>query len=761
MSAFLNPGLLWLLALGAVPIVIHLLNRRRYRTVRWAAQEFLRAAFRKNQKRLRVENLLLLIVRTALILLLVLAVARPLLTGAVAGALTDQSDHYAVLLDNSYSMGLNEGLSSPFERGVREIQRIVAAMGREDSMTLYLTNDDFAGSRPGTPRAVLRDSTDREKLSAVLGRLSAGKPSAGASRLADALAVVADELADQRPGQQVVLVTDFCRRAFESDAPEGAGDAEGAGSRERTLRDLLEEVRRKGARITLLDVGAPDPANAAVLTLAPAEDRPLVERNQEVFAARVANYGPRPLSLDVVFRADGEMKGSTRVDLPPAPDRGRPAEAVATFEYPPLAAGPRSFSAELPADALAADDIRVYAGRVRERLRVLAVDGDPQPDRGLSPETRFLRFAIAPKPDRIEFEAVDYLGFLTRTLENVDLLVLANVERVREDKVRQIEEFVAGGGGLVVFLGDRTDPGLVNRDFWKDGEGLLPAQVAAQPVVTEREQTKVTFDLADLLPHPLLDAIFGPATDPEGFMKALAPKVWGFYPVAAPPSSTVLLRYTDAEKRPALVEKRFGAGRVLLFTTAADLDWSDLPRVMIVPLMHETVYYATRQEPGRANLTPFEAYERDLSDTVVDVDVSTPAGGRVKAAIIAAERGARVLFRDTGDPGLYRAEFRLPGSSAIDAGTRGFAEHFAVNVDAREGDIRRISGDEVVSRYSGIDLTCATTFGGEGAGSEDGSGNEFWKPLAFLVLALLAIEMLIARRFGDYSRKVRHEEVVP
>jgi hypothetical protein len=476
----------------------------------------------------------------------------------------------------------------------------------------------------------------------------------------------------------------------------------------------------------------------------------------------VANYGPRPLSLDVVFRADGETKGSTRVDLPPAPDRGRPAEAVATFEYPPLAAGARSFTAELPADALTADDVRVYAARVRERLRVLAVDGDPQPDRGLSPETRFLRFAIAPKPDRIEFEVVDYLGFLTRGLEGIDLLVLANVERVREDKVRQIEEFVAGGGGLVVFLGDRVDPGLANRDFWKDGEGLLPAQVAAQPVVTDREQTQVTFDLADLLPHPLLDAIFGPSTDPEGFMKALAPKVWGFYPVAAPPSSTVLLRYTDAEKRPALVEKAFGAGRVLLFTTAADLDWSDLPRVMIVPLMHETVYYATRQEPGRANLAPFEAFERELSDTVVDVDVSTPAGGRMKAAVIAeADRKARVDFRDTGDPGLYRADFRLPGSSAIDAGTRGFTEYFAVNVDAREGDIRRISEAEVVGRYSGIDLTYATAFAGEGTGSRDGPENEVWKPLAFLVLALLAFELLIARRFGDYARKVRHEEVAP
>ena len=69
---FLNPLLLWALPLAAVPILIHLLNRRRFQRVRWAAQEFLLAALKRNRKRLRMEQWLVLLLRTLAVILLVI-----------------------------------------------------------------------------------------------------------------------------------------------------------------------------------------------------------------------------------------------------------------------------------------------------------------------------------------------------------------------------------------------------------------------------------------------------------------------------------------------------------------------------------------------------------------------------------------------------------------------------------------------------------------------------------------------------------------
>src|SRR5262245_23947142 len=109
--SFLNPALLWGLGLTSIPIIIHLLQRRRFRVVRWGAMEFLLLSVRKRSRRLRIEQLLLLLIRCLVIALVVLALSRPALRPGTLRALASESHVHAILvLDNSYSMGyLPEG----------------------------------------------------------------------------------------------------------------------------------------------------------------------------------------------------------------------------------------------------------------------------------------------------------------------------------------------------------------------------------------------------------------------------------------------------------------------------------------------------------------------------------------------------------------------------------------------------------------------------------------------------------------------------
>ena len=103
----LNPFLLWGLALGSVPIIIHLLNKRRYRPVVWAAMEFLMSAIQKNARRLQLRDLILMAIRTLAVICLALALARPTIAARsiVGGAKTGA----VILLDNSLSMGYTTG----------------------------------------------------------------------------------------------------------------------------------------------------------------------------------------------------------------------------------------------------------------------------------------------------------------------------------------------------------------------------------------------------------------------------------------------------------------------------------------------------------------------------------------------------------------------------------------------------------------------------------------------------------------------------
>src|SRR5947209_16890288 len=111
-AGFVSPWFLWGgLAAVSIPIIIHLLNRRRFKTVRWAAMEYLLQAMRKNRRRLKFEQWVLLAVRCLLIFLMGLALARPVGCdgSALAGLGGQRTALHVFVIDNSYSMAYEPG----------------------------------------------------------------------------------------------------------------------------------------------------------------------------------------------------------------------------------------------------------------------------------------------------------------------------------------------------------------------------------------------------------------------------------------------------------------------------------------------------------------------------------------------------------------------------------------------------------------------------------------------------------------------------
>src|SRR5438876_3817738 len=106
---FLGPwflmGLLGL-AGAAIPIVLHLFFRSRYRVVPWAAMEFLLTSIQQTSRRLKFQELLLLLLRVGLLLLLACALTRPAFTGSGGRG---QPIDAVLIFDTSYSMGVREG----------------------------------------------------------------------------------------------------------------------------------------------------------------------------------------------------------------------------------------------------------------------------------------------------------------------------------------------------------------------------------------------------------------------------------------------------------------------------------------------------------------------------------------------------------------------------------------------------------------------------------------------------------------------------
>src|SRR3954447_4029550 len=139
--AFLNPLLLFGTTAIAAPIIIHLFMNRRVKRMRWAAMRVLENSVIKNQKRLNLEDLLLLALRCLLVILLALALARPMF-GTGSGAAAGRGVEMAVIaLDNSYSMGQNDGGPSRFDQARQAAEQVLDALPAGSSVAVLLFSD--------------------------------------------------------------------------------------------------------------------------------------------------------------------------------------------------------------------------------------------------------------------------------------------------------------------------------------------------------------------------------------------------------------------------------------------------------------------------------------------------------------------------------------------------------------------------------------------------------------------------------------------
>lgn len=744
--AFANPIMLWGLAAASVPIVIHLLNRRRYRTQRWAAMEWLLAAARKNQKRLRMENLLLLLLRTCAVLFLALALARP--TFSDTHLSTDkQASHLFLLVDDSASMGARTGTGTVLEMATNAASQLIGEIGADDPVTLVVTNDTIA-RRSGRASVLLSGTHDHANVRQKIGDL---KPAAARADLVDALKTL--EAAVPARGvvvPKVAILTDLQRASFET------ADAAGAAGVDAAVRATLQRLKEKGADVVLMPFGREVP-NVAITSLGAQDDRDVVQGAPVVFEAEVRNFGDHSVKAEVRFLVDGKERGEVSQDVSlPARPAGSESPPAATAQFATKFAddeiGVHVIEARIAADGLPLDDTRSFAFEVRRPIRVLAVDGDPHPEEARAAETYRLKDALAIKPGGpIVVQVVDESDFESEAdLSKWDLVVLANVEHpARSDaSKKRLEAYVRAGGALLFTVGDHVVSEVWNREVCEGGTGLLPTRLGQQRV---DKAAPVRFDLTTTNRHPILKDI----TNPASAALFHAPLVWGRVLPASKTldkSARVVLTYSDPiedVKPPALIERSFGRGRTLLLTTTVDDAWTKLPGDHLFPvLLHEIVYYMTSHGNAERNVYAFQTYTRSLPANVGDaVEVILPDGSPATTQIERlADAPPYMPFADTAQLGAYRITIPLKPADILAAAPAPLLDAFTANLPPAESDLARLRPEEVDGRWPGL-LRVASSFEST-AEAVRPKGGEFHA--AFLVASLLCLlgEVLLVRRIA-------------
>ncbi|MBI4718628.1 MAG: BatA domain-containing protein [Planctomycetes bacterium] len=760
LAAFVSPGLFYVgLAGVAGPILIHLFARRRFKRIRWAAMEFLIDAERRNRRRVRIEELILLALRCAAMALIGVLVARPFVAPGGATAWAGRARIERVfLLDDSLSMSYASADGTAFDRAKRAVRRLVETFRREspdDTVTVVRL------TAPQTPleSGVFLDETQTE---ALLSRVEALAVTQQAGDPADAVHALADLLSRSESvlNAAVYIISDFQRRDW---VQREAGVAAGATPSAALLEPLSNWAGKdRGLRTVLVNVGDPEAANRAVTELT-STGGPAVAGATANLRATLANYGPAGAdNLEVRVSAGGLMQPSKTV---PTLATGQTATIDVNAEF--LRSGFDSAQVELPPDALAADDARYLALEVSTAIRVLIVNGEPSVDE-FDDEAALLRTALRPEGDVFsgnEVVVVDEPELEETNLSGFHVVVLANVYRVSDPAAEMLERFVRGGGGVAVFLGDQVDAGLYNSALFRDGAGLLPAALGDRV----RAAPEVHLRVVDRL-HPVMRGLSAEG-DPLGLGAVSFFEYFTCVPAAGEPgagepasgdaaaagasgergtarAAQVVAAFDDAEQHPAIVERALGPGKVILITTSADKEWHRWPEhPTFLPVMMELMRHVARhgdalqeQWVGAPITMPVDA-----SAFAPDVRVRTPAYPEERELSVTAlsgedGRGLVLTWEHTRSSGIYQfALQRRDGGEVV--------RLVAVNVDPRESalatsdeaELRRALGGVPFEYVQGIDRLAG----------ESGEGRvELWRAALLAAAIVLITEHTLAWGWG-------------
>lgn len=722
MFSFLNVLFLAGIAAGIVPVIIHLLNRRRLQRVEFSDLRFIAPLNQQRMRSLNLRRLWLLLLRVAIIAGIAVAMARPSIRGSFSKLLPAQARSSILLLvDTSYSMRMEGENGTALDAAKAVAVQIVDALERGDQANL-MTFDDAAHSE--FERSV-------HDLALVRERITALAPSHGGTDWAAAVTAGLASLQEAtEPNREMYIISDFAGADLDS-VRANLGDMQGA------------------VRITLVPIGVEQFVNVSIDEVHVPPGAVLVDEPVRVGVTVRNHDADSAADCAMQIELGGEPKGEANVRLA--------GGASATHEFTLVATNPAAGAGAVRKriDRLPEDDARYFVLPVLSQLRVLLVRAP-----GDAGGAFFVARALAPSTmgrTPMSLSEVEASRFASRDLEGVQVVVVTSDALLGDAQAQVLSSFVQEGGGLIWMSGQRATAEIANR--------LILERLGATRIrgVTQQAQGFVSFE--DLRATGILAGF----KDTE--LRELERVRFTRHAALTPGTGArALMRFSGGA--PAIVEATHGEGKYMVFGFDAGMDGSDLAvSPMFLPLLHRSAVYLAG-ETGRQKLgytvgerievqVPLAAAERraalERDDGTGDdpryaqagqSDIApTPAPGTAQAFTVTTPSGRTdaVVARYLGKMAVVGYDdTREPGHYVFEGGGRRVAR--AVNVDTRESDLRRADLEDLAQRL-GIEV--AGTLDSEGAIArsvrEARHGKELYKLLVALVLILMTVELLLAR----------------
>ena len=755
--SFFNPGLLWFALGGAIPIIIHLLHRQKYRRVKWAAMEFLLAALKKTQRRLRLENLILLLLRILIMVVLALALSRPFFEKAPLGFPTDSNTHYFLVLDNSYSMAFKKGPKTHLDLAREEADKFL------DSLAPRLTESDkitviLASSFPEV--FVVYAS----KLKSVKEAVATIRPSHYGSSMYATFRLLDDHVRKSTNLEKRIHVfTDLQRCGWES---ANEVDAKRFG-------ELLKKLSSaQNTKIAIHDASEKreTPDNRGIISLWIKDDT-VDTRSFTTIHADIYNWsGVSYPTVDVRFLVDGSHVGTATTPLPA--NSLMPATLRYRFHEP----GPHFVEAVIDPDNLDLDDRRYLAVDVKTSLSAFLVDGKAvtQPDYS---DADYLRMMLSSADVEVGGPVTPEM-FTADDLDKYDFLVLCNIQALTQDKVAKIEDYVRRGGSLLLTMGDRVDRAAWNELMYRDGLGLLPGKLTEIGGTSPEIQPRVAYHIKQYSGrHPAFQKFLnGPGPFSLVFYQ--------YFKTEKVEPEGMLAVLDDPTNSPLFLEKKLGEGKVVLYTSTINGEWEDrmAGQGAFGTIIWSMMPYLASRSSALKNLQMADTIQMTLPAHMYSpiYEMDTPAGAKETISIHRPSSESKFITvfypsapsKDSPQPKSPASDdnrqtnegLKFAGRYALirprgenSTGEDTLVSYFAANLLPRtsapdelarcEGNLERIPTDEIRKRFP--DFKFFMTGEGEAVPVSDSPGSSLiWKYLIYALCGFLGLETILAWFFG-------------
>lgn len=766
--SFLSP-LFLIGALGAtIPVAIHLYKKKQTVIYEFAAIDFILQAQNRSLGGTKFRNILLLILRSLLIAFIAMAMAKPFIANDLGKGFASYNNTIPTanvfVIDDSFSMGYKYDGKSLFEIALENGNTILDSLGVNDEVAVIFNSEILEGGLDGLSELSLKKSVVKDRLEAASISHTTTDMWAALEAAKRVLSLSSNEV------KRVFVFTDLTENGWLIDDKDEKLDEVDAGVNVKT--PILGKFTGFDDKTSIHIMDVSNQLQMDNICISNVEVDEVAANGQREFNVKLTinNFSSLKVpKLTVIIFIDDKSYAQGFIDIDPWSTEIK--EFLCKVESDKLYSCRAEIAEEQVEyiDNLETDNVRHFMLSGKRLINLLIVDGDPGVNRYKS-ESFYLEKVLHPAlgiPSNIKFRIMNTSEFESEDLKGVDLLVFCNVESISITRIRQLEQFVANGGAMLMTLGDKVKADYYNKNFAnvipyslrginEIGSGSLFKNVggvdggegdgSGSLHFKRPELNKIFYDIfSDLDDNDINSVNFRKIffADPKSKLDVVRGD--GGSSVNA---SSVILLYSN--NLPAIVVGKYGLGTTALFTSSIDRDWNNFPiKPVFLPIIRRLCDSLT----GNSVLDGYKtailvnsewkiagSFLQDLLVRNVEfVKITAPNAIETTIFISDNEKAEDLVFSKCKTPGMYRVTG--DGGALDDNGNA-----FVVNVDTtRESNLKKMIKDDFGGLFGNNNVSFLTDVKNDMILFGSGVKRNLWGAVLLMVALIVCAEAFFAR----------------